>query len=158
MVAQMRDDGMPAWFTYRLAGHGLAAVEGTFTVRRCSRDGELSGGGAIDVRIGLLGEGLMPWRSERRLRPGWTPRQLERALSSLFMRAMHEAHRRRRLVPLVKLADEVVPALASREEVTLFSNEANVTEDYCDMTHSEIAIWETWLRGIKSRVAKEVTA
>ena len=147
MVAQMCDDHMPARFTYRLAGHGLSAVEGTFSVRRCSRDGELSGGVVIDVRIGLFGEGLEPWGYERRLRPGWAQRQLERALSSLFMKAMHEAHRRKRLELLVKLAGEVVPALVSYDEVTLFSSEADVTEYYCDMTYSEITIWETWLRG-----------
>lgn len=159
MVAQMRDDHMPARFAYQLGGYG----GGAFTVRRCSQrsrycGGWLTGGVVIHVCVGLLGEELNPWGSERRLRPGWTKRQLERALSSLYMKAMREAHRRAHLKCLIRLANEVVPALASHDEVTLFSNEADVTEVYDEMTHSEITIWETWLRGIKSRTAKEATS
>ena len=44
------------------------------------------------------------------------------------------------------LAAKVVPHLASHDEVTLFSNEADVPECYDEMTLGDITTWKTWLR------------
>jgi hypothetical protein len=142
MVANMRDDSRPARFAFRLGPLG----EGHFTVRRCSTGGELSGGVVAHVRVGSMGDDAPMWGRERRLRPGWTERQLERALSTLFCQAMDKAHWRAHVTNLVALAAKVVPHLASHDEVTLFSNEANVPECYDEMSHSDITTWKTWLR------------
>ena len=143
MVAQMREDHLPSRFAFALGGYG---EEGDFTVRRCSRGGELSGGVFIHASIGRLGDTPSPWGSGRSLRPGWTGRQLERAISSLFMKAMREAHRRAHVRSLVTLAEEAVPACVSLDEVSMFSSEADIPECYCEMSLSDIKIWQTWLR------------
>tara|TARA_R100000963_G_C4641421_1_gene105056 strand:+ start:450 stop:953 length:504 start_codon:yes stop_codon:yes gene_type:complete len=143
MVAGMRDDHLPARFTYSFGGYGA----GDFTVRRCSdSSGELSGGVVIHARVGSMGDEAPIWGHERRLRPGWTQRQLERALSTLFAQALSKAHWRARITSLATLADKVVPKLANCDEVTLFSNEANVPECYDEMSLSDITVWEAWLR------------
>ena len=143
MVANMREDSRPARFTFRLGPHG----EGHFTLRRCSySDGELSGGVVAHVRVGSMAESAPMWGHERRLRAGWSERQLEHALSTLFCQAMDKAHWRAHVTNLVELAAKVVPHLASHDEVTLFSNEADVPECYDEMTLEDITTWKTWLR------------
>ncbi len=147
MVANMREDSRPTRFTFKVGPHG----EGHFTVQRCSRGGELSGGVTIHVRVGSMGDDAGSWGQERRLRPGWTERQLERALSTLYCQAMDKAHWRAHVTNLMELSAKVVPHLASHDEVTLFSNEANVPECYEDMSLSDITIWKTWFENRMGR-------
>ena len=143
MANALREDGRPSHFCIRLGSYGA----GDFTIRRCANREGLSGGVVLRVRIGHCGDDLSPWGKSRSLRPGWTMPQLERALSTLFNDAMFEAHRRTHVEQLMALAKWVVPDHASHDEVTLYSNEADVPEAYDEMTLAHITIWRTWLQG-----------
>jgi len=116
------------------------------------------GPGQVDTSSCELTGGLLVWgtlhdsrygnRIQRRLRPGWTPRQLVRAVSSVWIRMDREAKRRTQ----VRAYERELEALAApyqadehfRDAITT-AEETLGNSDYELMTPESFEAWKAWI-------------
>ncbi len=144
MVAGMNADGLPAWWTFH-AGH----EEARFTVRRCTRRGDLSGGVYIEARLGRL-EPSSAWVTSRYISPGWTEAQLTRALSHLFAKTLVWTYRRAHLGALHKVCEEKLHKSITLESADAFAEKTGRTMIYDEMDYSDIKAWDSFFRAAES--------